>query len=127
MKLLTSRELAKATNLDMPGGVFIAEALMQIFRYNKLNRVYSSAYDNDPIVFINSILDQLDIKYEVPEKDFENILEDCNKLMKENLKIPDNYTIIHVTGGASTQFALGPINFNPNKKKMDYVDTGEWY
>jgi putative hemolysin len=76
MKLLTSRELAKATNLDMPGGVFIAEALMQIFRYNKLNRVYSSAYDNDPVVFINSILDQLDIKYEVPEKDMENILSE---------------------------------------------------
>lgn len=74
LKLLTSRELAKATNLDMPGGVFIAEALMQIFRYNKLNRVYSSAYDNDPVVFINSILDQLDIKYEVPDKDMENIL-----------------------------------------------------
>jgi len=76
MKLLTSRELAKATNLDMPGGVFIAEALMQIFRYNKLNRVYSSAYDSDPVVFINSILDQLDIKYEVPEKDMENILSE---------------------------------------------------
>ena len=76
MKLLTSRELAKATNLDMPGGVFIAEALMQIFRYNKLNRVYSSAYDNAPVVFINSILDQLDIKYEVPEKDMENILSE---------------------------------------------------
>ncbi|MCK7538947.1 MAG: hypothetical protein MZV63_52450 [Marinilabiliales bacterium] len=42
MKLLTSRALARATNLDIPGGVVIAEALMQIFRYNKLNRIYSS-------------------------------------------------------------------------------------
>lgn len=74
MKILTSRELAKATNLNIPGGVFIAEALMQIFRYNKLNKVYSSAYDSDPIIFINSILEQLDIKYEVPEKDLEHIL-----------------------------------------------------
>jgi putative hemolysin len=73
MKLLTSRELARATNIDTPGGMIISEALMQIFRYNKLNRVYSSAYDSDPAVFINSILDDLDIKYEVPEKDLENI------------------------------------------------------
>src|SRR5512133_838694 len=74
MKLLTSRELARATNLDIPGGNIIAKALMQIFRYNKLNRVYSSSYDKDPVIFINSILDHLDIRYEVPEKDLENIL-----------------------------------------------------
>ena len=73
MKLLTSRELARATNLDIPGGVIIAEALMQIFRYNKLNRVYSSTYDTDPPVFINSILEHLDIRYEVPEKDLANL------------------------------------------------------
>lgn len=73
MKLLTSKELAKATRLNIPGGVVIAEALMQIFRYNKLNRVYSSAYATDPIVFINSVLELLDIKYELPEKDLENI------------------------------------------------------
>ncbi len=73
MKLVTSRELAKATNLDTPGGVFIAEALMQIFRYNKLNKLYSSSYASDPSIFINSILRHLDIKYEVPDKDLENI------------------------------------------------------
>jgi len=73
MKLLTSRELARATNLNIPGGIIIAKALMQIFKYNKLNRVYSSSYDKDPVVFINTILDQLEIRYEVPEKDLENI------------------------------------------------------
>ncbi len=73
MKLLTSRELAKAAHLDIPGGVIISQALMQIFRFNKLNRVYSSAYDSDPAVFINSILEHLDIKYEIPEKDLKNL------------------------------------------------------
>jgi len=73
MKLVTSRELARATNLDIPGGVVIAHALMQIFRYNKLNKVYASTYDNDPAVFINSILEHLDIRYEVPDKDMDNI------------------------------------------------------
>ena len=73
MKLLTSRELARATNLNIPGGEIIAKALMQIFRYNKLNKVYTSAYDKDPIVFINSILDQLDIKYDINDKDLDNL------------------------------------------------------
>jgi putative hemolysin len=73
MKLLTSHELARATNLNIPGGVIIAKALMQIFSYNKLNKVYSSTYDEDPIIFINSILEHLDIKYELPDKDIENI------------------------------------------------------
>ena len=73
MKLLTSRELARAANLDIPGGVVIAKALKQIFRYNKLNRIYTNTYDNDPAVFINSVLDHLDIRYEVPDKDMENI------------------------------------------------------
>jgi putative hemolysin len=75
MKLMTSRELAQAANFDTPGGVIISEALMQIFRYNKLNRVYSSAYDSDPAVFINSILEDLDIRFEVLEKDLGNLPE----------------------------------------------------
>jgi putative hemolysin len=75
MKLLTSRELARATNLNIPGGEIIAKALMQIFRYNKLNEIYSSTYNEDPEVFINSILEHLDVKYEVPEKELENIPE----------------------------------------------------
>ncbi|HMT66682.1 MAG TPA: hemolysin, partial [Bacteroidales bacterium] len=73
MKLLTSKELARAANLDIPGGVVIAKALMQIFRYNKLNRVYTNTYDSDPAIFINSILDHLDIRYDIPENDLENI------------------------------------------------------
>lgn len=75
MKLLTSRELARATNLNIPGGDIIAKALMQIFKYNKLNKVYTSAYNDDPVVFVNSILDQIDVKFELPEKDLENIPE----------------------------------------------------
>jgi putative hemolysin len=73
MILLTSRELARATHLDIPGGVVISQALMQIFRYNRLNKVYASTYDSDPAVFINSILEHLDIRPDIPEKDLENI------------------------------------------------------
>ena len=73
MKLLTPKELARATHLDIRGGEVMAQALMRIFRYNRLNRVYATTYDSDPAVFINSILDHLDIKYEISEKELGNI------------------------------------------------------
>ncbi len=73
MKLLTSKELAKAVNLNIPGGNLIAGALMQIFRYNKLNRVYSSVNEKDTSGMLSSMLEQLEIRYEVSEDDLENI------------------------------------------------------
>ncbi|MBE0674955.1 MAG: GNAT family N-acetyltransferase [Bacteroidales bacterium] len=73
MKLLTSKELAKAANLNIPGGNIIAGALMQIFRYNKLNKVYSAVTDKDPLGMVTSMLEQLEIKYEISEDDLRNI------------------------------------------------------
>lgn len=73
MKLLTPKDLAKAANLNIPGGNLIAGALMQIFRYNKVNRVYSSVLEKDPLGLVTSILNQLEIKYEVSDEDIRNI------------------------------------------------------
>lgn len=75
MKLLTSNELAKAVNLNIPGGNLIAGALMQLFRYNKLNKVYSSVIEKNPLEMVTSILDQLEIRYCVSEDDLKNIPE----------------------------------------------------
>jgi putative hemolysin len=69
MKLFTSLELLKAANIKMPGGILIAKALMQILRYNKLNETYTSAYDEDPVAFVDSILRHLDVGFEVSESD----------------------------------------------------------
>lgn len=75
MKLLTSNELAKAVHLNIPGGNLIAGALMQIFRYNKLNKVYSSVSEKDPLEMVTSIMDQLEVKYSISEEDLKNIPE----------------------------------------------------
>ncbi len=58
-------------------------------------------------------------------KDFEAVLADSKKLMTEVMGIPANYKIIYCTGGASTQFALIPMNFL-HEGSGDYVETGEW-
>ncbi|MBM3420448.1 MAG: hemolysin, partial [Bacteroidetes bacterium] len=75
MKLLTSNDLAKAVNLNIPGGSLIAGALMQLFRYNKVNKVYSSVLERDPLGLVTSLLNQLEIRFEVSEEDLKNIPE----------------------------------------------------
>jgi len=40
--------------------------------------------------------------------------------------IPDNYKVIFMGGGASTQFALIPMNFLTSDGSADYVNTGTW-
>jgi phosphoserine aminotransferase len=57
-------------------------------------------------------------------KDFEPIINEAVALFKEVLSIPDNYHVLFLGGGASTQFAMIPMNFL--KTKAAYVNTGAW-
>ena len=57
-------------------------------------------------------------------KDFEDVLNSAQALMRELLGIPENYHIYFVGGGASTQFFHIPANFLG--KKAGYVNTGVW-
>lgn len=75
MKFHSKQDITDSSNLNIPEGNIIADTLLQIFKYNKLNKVYSEVHDEDPIVLINSLLDQLDLKYEIPEDDLKNIPE----------------------------------------------------
>ena len=47
-------------------------------------------------------------------------------LFKELLFIPDNYKVLLLQGGASTQFAAVPLNLFSENKKADYVITGNF-
>lgn len=57
-------------------------------------------------------------------KDFDEVIGGAQDLLRELLNIPDNYKIIFVGGGASTQFYQIPANFL--KSKAGYVNTGVW-
>ncbi|MFI3318149.1 MAG: 3-phosphoserine/phosphohydroxythreonine transaminase [Rikenellaceae bacterium] len=57
-------------------------------------------------------------------KDFEDVLGEAKSLLKELLNIPDNYKILFLGGGASTQFFEIPANFL--NKKAGYINTGVW-
>src|SRR3569833_3343074 len=44
----------------------------------------------------------------------------------EMLEIPSNYKVLFLQGGASSQFAMVPLNLLRGKKSADYVNTGMW-
>lgn len=58
-------------------------------------------------------------------KPFEKILNDAIADLRELMKIPENYKVIFVQGGASQQFAAVPLNLMKNKK-ADYILTGQF-
>jgi len=58
--------------------------------------------------------------------DFEAILAEAVKLVKEELGVPEGYSVLFLQGGASTQFALVPYNLLPSDGKAAYLETGVW-
>ena len=52
--------------------------------------------------------------------------EDCVADLKSVMGIPDGYTVMFMTGGASAQFYLLPMKFLPRDRTADSIVTGEW-
>ncbi len=59
-------------------------------------------------------------------KIFGTIIEGAESLLREVMSIPDNYKVLFLQGGASTQFAAIPLNLMNGSGKADYVLTGQW-
>jgi phosphoserine aminotransferase len=59
-------------------------------------------------------------------KEFIEIAQTAEKNLRELMRIPDNYKVLFLQGGASLQFSMVPINLLRGKKKADYLNTGEW-
>jgi phosphoserine aminotransferase len=59
-------------------------------------------------------------------KDFDEILAKTKMLVKELLQVPDNYSILFLQGGASTQFSMVPMNLLPEGGTAAYVESGVW-
>lgn len=58
-------------------------------------------------------------------KPFMAIAEKAEQDLRRLMKIPDNYSVLFLQGGATGQFAAVPMNL-ANGQGMDYVDTGAW-
>jgi phosphoserine aminotransferase len=66
----------------------------------------------------------MEMSHRSPE--FEDILHEAGALLRELMAIPDNYRVLFLQGGASTQFAMVPLNLYGEKRTADYVVTGMW-
>lgn len=59
-------------------------------------------------------------------KAFIAIYEKAKALAKELLEIPDNYHLLFLSGGASSQFFMSALNCLPQDGRAAYIDTGSW-
>ena len=59
-------------------------------------------------------------------KTYQAIIDGCEALLREVMQIPDNYKVLFLQGGASSQFAMIPLNLMNGSGKADYVITGQW-
>lgn len=76
------------------------------------------------INFNDSGLSILEISHRSP--DFAAVMEEAEALTRELLGINDDYAVLFLTGGASSQFYMSAMNLLPADGKAAYVDTGAW-
>jgi len=66
----------------------------------------------------------MEMSHRSPE--FESINAAAEAGLRKHLAIPDEYAVIFVQGGGSTQFALAPMNLALPNKPVDLLHTGTW-
>ena len=59
-------------------------------------------------------------------KVYDSIIKGAEQLFREIMNIPDNYKVLFLQGGASTQFAAIPLNFMNGSGKAAFIITGQW-
>ena len=59
-------------------------------------------------------------------KEFMSIAAQAEADLRELMGISDDYAVLFLQGGASSQFAMVPLNLLGNKKIADYINTGAW-
>ena len=59
-------------------------------------------------------------------KEYQAIIDSVEAGLREVMSIPDNYKVLFLQGGASSQFAMIPLNLMNKNHKADFVITGQW-
>ncbi len=57
---------------------------------------------------------------------YDEIIKDAEAKLRQLMNIPDNYKVLFLQGGASTQFAAVPLNLMNKNKKADYIVSGQF-
>ncbi len=59
-------------------------------------------------------------------KEYMSIQAEAEADLRELMNIPANYKVLFLQGGATSQFAMIPMNLLRGKTSADYLNTGEW-
>ena len=59
-------------------------------------------------------------------KVYDGIIQGAQALLREVMGVPDNYKVLFLQGGASSQFAAVPMNLMVKNRKADYVLSGQF-
>jgi len=59
-------------------------------------------------------------------KQYDEMHKEACSLIHELMKLPDEYKVLWLQGGASSQFFMVPVNLKTKGKPMQYVNTGVW-
>ena len=75
MGLVTSKEVAKAINIDKLGflGTFIGWVLLKVLRISTANKIYNKHKDKKDLDFLNGLLNEFQIEFEIPDEDLKRI------------------------------------------------------
>ena len=75
MGLVTSKEIAEAIKADKFGflGTFLGWILMQLLRITTINKIYNRNKEKKDLQFLNSLMDEFQITFEIPKEDLKRI------------------------------------------------------
>jgi phosphoserine aminotransferase len=66
----------------------------------------------------------MEMSHRSPE--YQAIIEGAEATLREIMNIPANYKVLFLQGGASSQFAMVPLNLFGIAPKADFINTGTW-
>ncbi|TVZ52482.1 GNAT family N-acyltransferase [Dokdonia sp. Hel_I_53] len=78
MGLVTAKEVAHAIKVDKLGfiGTFMGWSLMKVLKISTANKIYNRNKHLNDLDFLNALLDEFQIKFEIPEEDLKRLPKD---------------------------------------------------
>ena len=75
MALVTSKEISQVIGLEKFGflGTFVGWSLLRVLRISTINKIYENNKHKTDLDFLNGVLDDCNIKFEIPEEDLKRI------------------------------------------------------
>jgi phosphoserine aminotransferase len=79
---------------------------------------------NELLNYNESGMSVMEMSHRSPE--FEAIMAHAEAGLRRNMRIPDEYAVLFLQGGASLQFAMAPMNLYLTGRPIDVLHTGAW-